>query len=156
MNNSGPTAQIVERDGWKTNMDFVGHRKAVTVVVSSSRAHTRSPCGRSHFHPHTYVSVLFPPCVPLEIQPKDLQEEAEEWQLAEAQLSVLLLRRRQQRPIALRLGECPGFDGRGSCSARALTDILLSVSLPSQLTSLKRPLVVIHDLFDKSIMDISW
>lgn len=33
MNNSGPTAQIVERDGWKTNMDFVGHRKAVTVVV---------------------------------------------------------------------------------------------------------------------------
>ncbi|MGH0172462.1 UNVERIFIED_CONTAM: hypothetical protein FKN15_071509, partial [Acipenser sinensis] len=32
MNNSGPTAQIIERDGWKTNMDFVGHRKAVTVV----------------------------------------------------------------------------------------------------------------------------
>lgn len=36
------------------------------------------------------------------------------------------------------------------------TDVAsLSVSLP-QLTSLKRPLVVIHDLFDKSIMDISW
>ncbi|KAK2163973.1 hypothetical protein LSH36_71g03036 [Paralvinella palmiformis] len=32
MNNSGPTAQIVERDGWQTNMDFVGHRKAITVV----------------------------------------------------------------------------------------------------------------------------
>ncbi|XP_045441455.1 protein HIRA isoform X3 [Pipistrellus kuhlii] len=32
MNNSGPTAQIIEREGWKTNMDFVGHRKAVTVV----------------------------------------------------------------------------------------------------------------------------
>uniref|UniRef100_A0A8C9VZN0 Protein HIRA n=1 Tax=Scleropages formosus TaxID=113540 RepID=A0A8C9VZN0_SCLFO len=32
MNNSGPTAQIIERDGWRTNMDFVGHRKAVTVV----------------------------------------------------------------------------------------------------------------------------
>lgn len=31
----------------------------------------------------------------------------------------------------------------------------LSLSL-LQLTSLKRPLVVIHDLFDKSIMDISW
>lgn len=37
MNNSGPTAQIIERDGWKTNMDFVGHRKAVTVVVSATR-----------------------------------------------------------------------------------------------------------------------
>lgn len=36
MNNSGPTAQIIERDGWKTNMDFVGHRKAVTVVVGES------------------------------------------------------------------------------------------------------------------------
>lgn len=36
MNNSGPTAQIIERDGWKTNMDFVGHRKAVTVVVRST------------------------------------------------------------------------------------------------------------------------
>ncbi len=34
MNNSGPTAQIIERQGWKIAMDFVGHRKAVTVVVS--------------------------------------------------------------------------------------------------------------------------
>ena len=35
MNNSGPTAQIVEREGWRATMDFVGHRKAVTVVVKS-------------------------------------------------------------------------------------------------------------------------
>lgn len=34
MNNAGPTAQIIERDGWKTAMDFVGHRKAITCVVS--------------------------------------------------------------------------------------------------------------------------
>lgn len=34
MNNSGPTAQIIERDGFKTSLDFVGHRKAITVVVS--------------------------------------------------------------------------------------------------------------------------
>ena len=33
MNNSGPTAQIVERDGWQCGRDFVGHRKAITVVV---------------------------------------------------------------------------------------------------------------------------
>lgn len=39
MNNSGPTAQIIEREGWKTNMDFVGHRKAVTVVVSMLSLH---------------------------------------------------------------------------------------------------------------------
>ena len=37
MNNCGPVAQIVDRDGWKTSMDFVGHRKAITVVVSPIR-----------------------------------------------------------------------------------------------------------------------
>ena len=36
MNNAGPTAQIVERNGWGTSLDFVGHRKAITVVVSLS------------------------------------------------------------------------------------------------------------------------
>ena len=34
MNNNGPVAKIVERDGWKCRMDFAGHRKAITVVVS--------------------------------------------------------------------------------------------------------------------------
>ena len=34
MNGGGPTAQIIERDGWKTDKDFVGHRKAITCVVS--------------------------------------------------------------------------------------------------------------------------
>lgn len=43
MNNSGPTAQIIEREGWKTNMDFVGHRKAVTVVVSVLRVVPSEP-----------------------------------------------------------------------------------------------------------------
>lgn len=103
MNNSGPTAQIVERDGWKTNMDFVGHRKAVTVVVSNSRSHIH-PLECDKCPNFTCMCFSSPPTNPLEIQPKDLQEEAEERQLSEAQLSVLLLRRRQQRPIALRLG----------------------------------------------------
>ena len=33
MNNSAPTAQIIEREGWKMDKDFVGHRKAITCVV---------------------------------------------------------------------------------------------------------------------------
>lgn len=33
MNGGGPTAQIIEREGWKCDKDFVGHRKAVTCVV---------------------------------------------------------------------------------------------------------------------------
>lgn len=34
MNGGGPTARIIEREGWKIDKDFVGHRKAVTCVVS--------------------------------------------------------------------------------------------------------------------------
>lgn len=94
MNNSGPTAQIVERDGWKTNMDFVGHRKAVTVVK---------------FNPKIF--------------------------------------KKKQKNGSAPKPSCPYC-----CCAVGSKDRSLSV----WLTSLKRPLVVIHDLFDKSIMDISW
>uniref|UniRef100_A0A8C5DZN2 Protein HIRA n=1 Tax=Gouania willdenowi TaxID=441366 RepID=A0A8C5DZN2_GOUWI len=94
MNNSGPTAQIVERDGWKTNMDFVGHRKAVTVVK---------------FNPKIF--------------------------------------KKKQKNGSSNKPSCPYC-----CCAVGSKDRSLSV----WLTSLKRPLVVIHDLFDKSIMDISW
>ncbi|XP_018099608.1 protein HIRA isoform X2 [Xenopus laevis] len=94
MNNSGPTAQIIERDGWKTNMDFVGHRKAVTVVK---------------FNPKIF--------------------------------------KKKQKNGSSTKTSCPYC-----CCAVGSKDRSLSV----WLTCLKRPLVVIHELFDKSIMDISW
>ncbi|XP_069071427.1 protein HIRA isoform X4 [Pleurodeles waltl] len=94
MNNSGPTAQIIERDGWKTNMDFVGHRKAVTVV---------------------------------KFNPK-------------------ILKKRQKN------GSSAKSSNPYCCCAVGSKDRSLSV----WLTCLKRPLVVVHELFDKSIMDISW
>ncbi|KAI1901111.1 hypothetical protein AGOR_G00056830 [Albula goreensis] len=94
MNNSGPTAQIIERDGWKTNMDFVGHRKAVTVVK---------------FNPKIF--------------------------------------KKKQKNGSSPKPSCPYC-----CCAVGSKDRSVSV----WLTSLKRPLVVIHDLFDKSIMDITW
>ncbi|XP_077776926.1 protein HIRA [Podarcis muralis] len=94
MNNSGPTAQIIERDGWKTNMDFVGHRKAVTVVKFNPKIFKKKQKnGSSTKSSHPYC-----------------------------------------------------------CCAVGSKDRSLSV----WLTCLKRPLVVIHELFDKSIMDISW
>jgi protein HIRA/HIR1 len=35
MNNGAPTAQVIDRGNkWNTKLDFVGHRKAVTAVVS--------------------------------------------------------------------------------------------------------------------------
>ncbi|XP_059118424.1 protein HIRA-like [Peromyscus eremicus] len=94
MNNSGPTAQIIERDGWKTNMDFVGHRKAVTVVK---------------FNPKIF-------------------------------------KRKQKN------GRSTKPSGSYCCCAVGSKDRSLSV----WLTCFKRPLVVIHELFDESIVDISW
>ncbi|GFN92811.1 protein hira [Plakobranchus ocellatus] len=75
MNNSGPTAQIIQREDFNAKLDFVGHRKAVTVVTQ-------------HY----------------------------------------------------------------SCCAIGSKDRSLSI----WLTALKRPLVVMHDLFENSILDISW
>ena len=37
MNNGAPTAQVIDRGNkWITKLDFVGHRKAVTAVVSGA------------------------------------------------------------------------------------------------------------------------
>ena len=88
LNNDGPTAQIIERGGsWKAGMDFVGHRKAVEVVL---------------FNPHLFI-------------------------------------------------KSDAKDNHG-CVALGGRDRSLSV----WLTNLKRPLLVMHDLFDDSILDLSW
>ncbi|KAB0796937.1 hypothetical protein PPYR_10998 [Photinus pyralis] len=91
MNGGGPTAQIIERDGWKQDKDFVGHRKAITCVRFNSNI----------------LKKLLPS------SPKTQQY---------------------------------------CCCAIGSRDRSLSV----WLTSLKRPLVVIKDLFDDSVLDISW
>lgn len=44
-----------------------------------------------------------------EIQPKNLQKEAEEWEFCEAQLPILLLCCRQQGSLAVCLGEPPAL-----------------------------------------------
>ncbi|XP_031557389.1 protein HIRA-like [Actinia tenebrosa] len=92
MNNSGPVAKILERDGWKSRMDFVGHRKAITCV---------------RFNPKLFVKKV--------------------------------------NGDSTRLKQY-------SCCAIGCRDRSLSI----WLTSLKRPLVVIHDLFNHSVMDLSW
>uniref|UniRef100_A0A336MWY4 Protein HIRA n=1 Tax=Culicoides sonorensis TaxID=179676 RepID=A0A336MWY4_CULSO len=47
MNNGVPTAQIIERDGWKCDKDFVGHRKAITCVRFNSAILNREISGSS-------------------------------------------------------------------------------------------------------------
>ncbi|KAI8116695.1 HIRA-like protein [Lucilia cuprina] len=91
MNGGGPTAQIIEREGWKCDKDFVGHRKAVTCV----RFHTAI-----------------------------LKRQAP----------------KSQKPQQY------------CCLAVGSRDRSLSV----WMTALQRPLVVIHELFNDSILDLSW
>ncbi|XP_063920642.1 protein HIRA homolog isoform X2 [Zophobas morio] len=91
MNGGGPTAQIIEREGWRQDKDFVGHRKAVTCVRFNSNILKKMSPG----------------------SPKSQQY---------------------------------------CCCAIGSRDRSISV----WLTSLKRPLVVIKDLFDDSVLDISW
>lgn len=91
INGGGPTAQIIERDGWKCDKDFVGHRKAVTCV---------------RFH----NSIL-----------------------------------KRQAPKSNKLQQY-------CCLAIGSRDRCLSV----WMTALQRPLLVIRDLFEDSILDLSW
>ncbi|XP_037920410.1 protein HIRA homolog [Hermetia illucens] len=91
MNGGGPTAQIIEREGWKCDKDFVGHRKAVTCV---------------RFHNS-------------------------------------ILKRQTQKS---------NKSQQYCCLAVGSRDRSLSV----WMTALQRPLVVIHDLFQDSVLDLSW
>ncbi|XP_068087033.1 protein HIRA [Anabrus simplex] len=91
MNGGGPTAQIVEREGWRQDKDFVGHRKAVTCVRFNSNILQKQY--RSSSKPQQYC-----------------------------------------------------------CCAIGSRDRSLSV----WLTALKRPLVVLHELFSNSVLDLSW
>lgn len=93
MNNCGSVAQIIEREGWTADKDYVGHRKAVTCIRFNQN----------------------------------------------------LLR------TATRKGD-KEKESIFSCLAVGSRDRSVSV----WLTSAKRPLVVVHDLFDDSVMDLSW
>jgi len=93
MNGGGPTAQILERDGWRFEKDFVGHRKAVTCVRFNDN--------------------MFEKEQKLDGKKKNTQY---------------------------------------LCIAIGSRDRSLSV----WLTSLKRPLFVIHDVFESSILDLAW
>lgn len=91
MNGGGPTAQIIEREGWKCDKDFVGHRKAVTCV---------------RFH----------------------------------------------NSIMMRTAPKTNKSQQYCCLAVGSRDHSLSI----WMTALQRPLLVIHEIFQDSILDLSW
>lgn len=48
MNNTGPVAKVIERDGWTYEKDYVGHRKAINCVRFSSSIMKRDVGKKSH------------------------------------------------------------------------------------------------------------
>lgn len=48
MNNTGPVAKVIERDGWTYEKDYVGHRKAINCVRFSSSIMERKVGKKSH------------------------------------------------------------------------------------------------------------
>ncbi|OAF69271.1 hypothetical protein A3Q56_02964 [Intoshia linei] len=94
MNNGGPVAQIINRDNWLTKTDFVGHRKAITIVKFNKKMFFKSP--------------------------------------------------NRKYPLSL--------DNVNCCLALGSRDRSISI----WISGFNRPIVVIHDLFNNSVMDISW
>lgn len=97
MNGGGPTAQILDREGWKFEKDFVGHRKAITCV---------------RFNDNIFEKYR-----------NDVDE---------------------------------GSGKKVLCNYVCLAIGSRDRSLSVWLTALKRPLFVVHDVFDSSILDLSW
>lgn len=93
MNNCGSVSQIIERERWNAERDYVGHRKAVTCVRFNHNL-----------------------------------------------LSAVTRKGDKEKEITF------------SCLALGSRDRSVSV----WLTSATRPLVVVHDLFNDSVMDLSW
>lgn len=111
MNGGGPTAQIIEREGWKCDKDFVGHRKAVTCVVRN---------------PITVDLVV--------------------------SFNSFIVLQRFHNSILKRQTSKANKAQQYCCLAVGSRDRALSI----WMTALKRPLVVIYDLFQDSILDLSW
>lgn len=93
MNRGGPTAQIIEREGWKCDKDFVGHRKAVTCVRFHNSILKGNTASGSPSKPKQYC--------------------------------ILAVGSRDR-------------------------------SLSVWMNTKQRPMVVIHELFNDSVLDISW
>lgn len=130
MNNSGSVAQLIERDGWRTQRDLVGHKKAVTCV---------------RFNPNILYSNKG--------KKQQQQEEVEK-------------NNGNNNNTSSNSNGTTGANAKSSTSANSNNNKTLKyccIALGSRdrsisvwLTSQPRPLIVAHDLFESSVLDISW
>ena len=152
MNNQGSVAQLIERDGWRTQRDLVGHRKAVTCVrFNSNMLYQNKPT-------------------------KQQQQQLQQQQPAD----------RGENPIVTNNNAATNNKNsnnnnnnntnnntsisNGTSRAASKTTSLINKtvkycciavgsrdrSISVWMTSQPRPLIVAHDLFESSVLDISW
>lgn len=138
MNNSGSVAQLIERDGWKTQRDLVGHRKAVTCVrfnpnllyqnkskkQADRNSSTNTPNNSSTTNNNINNGNNSTSSVPNGTSTKTSNNKSSS--------------------LANKNRYC--------CIAVGSRDRSISIWLTNQ----PRPLIVTHDLFESSVLDISW
>lgn len=125
MNNSGSVAQLIERDGWRTQRDLVGHRKAVTCVRFNSNILYQNKAKKQ----------------------AEKQPERNSSNNNSSNSNGTTSKANNNKSNAL-----ANKTVKYSCIAIGSRDRSISVWLTSQ----PRPLIVAHDLFESSVLDISW
>ena len=150
MNNNGSVAQLVERDGWKTHRDLVGHRKAVTCV---------------RFNPN----LLYNTKSKKQMEPKSKSNDADHNNrghnngnannnnngINSDNTSASNSQNGTSKTNSKNSGKSTLVNSKTvkyCCIAVGSRDRSISVWLTSQ----PRPLIVAHDLFESSVLDISW
>lgn len=126
MNNSGSVAQLIERDGWRTQRDLVGHRKAVTCV---------------RFNPN----LLYQNKAKTSKQTQQSEKNNSNNNSSNSNGTASKSNTNKSNTVT-------GKTVKYCCIAVGSRDRSISVWLTSQA----RPLIVAHDLFESSVLDISW
>lgn len=126
MNNNGSVAQLIDRDGWKTDRDLVGHRKAVTCV---------------RFNPN----ILYQVKAKKQTQQHERNSSGNGSNNSNSNGTASKANINKSNPL----------------SSKTIKYCSLAVgsrdrSISVWLTSRPRPLIVAHDLFESSVLDISW
>lgn len=126
MNNAGSVAQLIERNGWKTQRDLVGHRKAITCV---------------RFNPNIFHQTK---------TKKTVGQQNEK--NGNATVNNSNSNGTTTKPANSKSNSLANKTVKYCCIAIGSRDRSISVWLTSQ----PRPLIVAHDLFESSVLDISW
>lgn len=149
MNNAGSVAQLIERDGWRTQRDLVGHRKAVTCV---------------RFNPN----ILY------QNKTKKQNQQSERNNVSNNSnnnnSTVNTINNASTNNNNNNTNNNSNSNGTSSKVGASKSNALASKtvkycciaigsrdrSISVWLTSQPRPLIVAHDLFESSVLDISW